>query len=114
MAFLSRCEPASTSAEDASMRLVLSRPQDFADAQHIFGSLHIHAVGLAETLRVAILGEFQYFGGSIGVERHGVDILRLRPGQRRRRIHCADLRFGVMKKFRQRLDLSCERAWVPI
>jgi len=48
------------------MRLVLSRPQHFADAQHVLGGLHIHAVGLAETLRVAILGEFQYFGGGIG------------------------------------------------
>ena len=52
--------------------------------------------------------------GSVGVERHCVDVLPARPGQRGRRAHGADLHFGIMKEFRQRLDLSCERARVPI
>src|SRR5216683_246878 len=67
------------------VRLVLSRPQHFADAQHVFRGPHIHPVGVAETLLVAILGEFQHLGGSVGVERHGVDVLPVRRGQRGRR-----------------------------
>jgi hypothetical protein len=48
------------------------------------------------------------------VERHGVDVLPVRRGQRGRRAHGADLHFGIMKELRQRLDLSCQRARVPI
>src|SRR5712672_3283681 len=76
-------KPGPTFPDHALVRLVLSRPQHFADAQHVFRGSHIHPVSVAETLRVAILSEFQYLGGSVGEERHGVDVLPLRPGQRR-------------------------------
>src|SRR5262245_2224533 len=45
------------------VRLVLPRPQHFADAQHIFRGLQIQPVGDIETLLVAVLGEFQHLGG---------------------------------------------------
>ena len=38
-------------------------------------------VGVVEMLRVAILGEFQHLGGSVGVERHCVDVLSVRARQ---------------------------------
>ncbi len=67
-----------------------------------------------ESLRVAILDEFQHLGRSAGIKRHCVDVLHLRPGERGRRAHGADLHFGITKELRERLDLSCERPCVPI
>jgi hypothetical protein len=65
-------------------------------------------------LRVSVLSEFQNFGGSIGVERHCVDVLVPRRGQRGRRTHGADLYPGISKELRHRLNLSCKRVHVPI
>jgi hypothetical protein len=62
----------------------------------------------------AIFGEFQHLRGSVGVKRHCVDVLPARASQRGRCAHAADPHFGIMKEYRQRFDLSCECARVPI
>ena len=68
------------------VRLVLSRPQHFADAQHVFRGPHIQPVGDVETLRVAVLGEFQHLGDAHRMDvQASEDMLRvgevLWPGQ---------------------------------